>query len=306
MATAATGREGVAKGAGRERKRFQPIVLWLVPILGLLFTFGVLPIFASLYLSLFHYEMLQPLRWAGLGNYVYAFTKDPVFRTALVNTFYWAFVSVPVGMALALLIAQFIHSRAHLKSFFRTAYFLPVITPVIATTVVWRFLLQPSQFGFFNAILASFGIKAQPWLTSARLVIPSLMVVGIWGGLGYNVVLSLAGLVGIPVEFYEAARIDGASSWRMFWHITWPLLAPTVLFITVTGSIGALQVFGIPYIMTRGGPENASRMVVMVIQETGFGQFRMGYASALAYILFSIVLVLTVVELRYLRTRWSY
>jgi multiple sugar transport system permease protein len=124
--------------------------------------------------------------------------------------------------------------------------------------------------------------------------------------MGYTVVLFLAGLVGIPGEFYEAARIDGAGSWQMFWKITWPLLSPTVLFVSVTGSIGALQVFSIPYVMTRGGPEDASRMVVMWIQQTGFAQFRMGYASSLAYILFAIVLVLTVVELRYLRTRWSY
>mgnify|MGYP000053029883 CR=1 FL=1 len=302
--------EAVRAAAGRRqarsRRRFRPIVLWLVPILGLLLVFSVLPIFASFYLSFHDYEMLQPIKFVGLDNYVYALTKDTVFRKTVINTFYYAFVSVPLGMAASLLVAQLIHSRSHFKDLFRTAYFLPVVTPVIAVTIVWRFILQPSQFGVLNAFLASLGIPAQPWLTSATRVIPSLIVVGIWSGMGYNVVLFLAGLVGIPHEFYEAARIDGANSWQMFWKITWPLLSPTVLFITVTGSIGALQVFSVPYIMTRGGPEDASRMVVMWIQETGFAQFRMGYASSLAYLFFVVILVLTLVELRYLRTRWSY
>lgn len=292
--------------AGKKRRRFHPIVLWLVPILGLLFVFSVLPIFGSFFLSFFQYEMLQPLKFVGLGNYIYAFTRDAVFLTTLGNTFYYALLSVGVGMALSLMVAQFIFTRSHLQSFFRSTFFLPVITPMVAIAIVWRFILQPSQFGFLNGLLGYAGIRAQPWLTSAVRVIPSLVIIGIWSGLGYNMVLFLAGLAGIPNTFYEAARLDGATSWGMFWKITWPLLSPTVLFTTVTASIGALQVFGIPYIMTQGGPENASRMVVMWIQETGFKQFRMGYASALAYIFFLIILVLTLIELRYLRTQWSY
>jgi multiple sugar transport system permease protein len=290
----------------RKRQRFHPIVLWLVPILGLLFVFGIFPIFGSFFLSFFDYEMLQPLKFVGLGNYSYAFTNDPVFRTTLVNTFYYALVSVIVGMAFSLMIAQFIHSRPRLKDFFRTAYFLPVVTPMVSIVIVWRFILQPSQFGLLNGILTYVGVPAQPWLTSARLVIPSLIIIGIWAGMGYNAVLFLAGLAGIPTTFYEAARIDGANNWQMFWKITWPLLSPTVLFTTVTGSIGALQVFSIPYILTTGGPEDASRMVVMWVQDVGFKQFRMGYASSLAYVFFVVILILTLVELRYLRTKWSY
>jgi multiple sugar transport system permease protein len=204
------------------------------------------------------------------------------------------------------MIAQFIHSRPRLKDFFRTAYFLPVVTPMVSIVIVWRFILQPSQFGLLNGILTYVGVPAQPWLTSARLVIPSLIIIGIWAGMGYNAVLFLAGLAGIPTTFYEAARIDGANNWQMFWKITWPLLSPTVLFTTVTGSIGALQVFSIPYILTTGGPEDASRMVVMWVQDVGFKQFRMGYASSLAYVFFVVILILTLVELRYLRTKWSY
>jgi multiple sugar transport system permease protein len=300
------GAKAIAVSTRRKRSQFRPIVLWLVPILGLLLVFGILPIFGSFFLSFFDYEMLQPLKFVGLDNYRYAFTDDPVFRTTLVNTFYFAFASVVVGMAFSLVIAQFIHSRPRLKDLFRTAYFLPVVTPMISVVIVWRFILQPSQFGLLNGMLGYLAVPAQPWLTSARLVIPSLILIGIWSGAGYNIVLFLAGLAGIPTTFYEAARIDGANSWQMFWKITWPLLSPTVLFTTVTASIGAMQVFSIPYIMTKGGPEDASRMVVMWVQETGFKQFRMGYASSLAYIFFLVILVLTLVELRYLRTKWSY
>ena len=308
MVGQAIGRDGtpVTTKFIRKRRRVEPFVLWLVPILGLLFVFGILPILGSLYLSLYQYEALRLVKFVGLGNYSYAFSRDPTFLITLRNTAYFAFVSVPLGMAVALFIAQLIYTRPRLKGLFRSTYFLPVVTPIIAVTIVWKFILQPSQFGLLNGILVALDLPPQRWLNSSSLVIPSLILVSIWHGMGYNIVLFLAGLGGIPGELYEAAKIDGANPWRMFASITWPMLSPTVLFVTVTGSIGAMQVFALPYVMTRGGPESASRMVVMWIQETGFGQFRMGYASALAYIFFAIVLVLTLVELRYLRTRWSY
>jgi multiple sugar transport system permease protein len=300
-----TGRAATGEGASG-RRQFRPFVLWLVPIIGMLLIFNVLPIFGSFFLSFFKYEMLQPLQFIGLQNYVYAFTRDPVFLRTVVNTLYYAVASVIVGMALSLAAAQFIFTRKRGQSLFRSAYFLPVITPMVSIAIVWRFILQPSKFGLLNGVLSNFGIRSQPWLTSERLVIPSLVMIGVWAGLGYTMVLFLAGLSGIPSTFYEAAEIDGANSWRKFWNITWPLLAPTVLFTAVTGTISALQIFGIPYIMTKGGPENASRMVVMWVQETGFAQFRMGYASALAYVFFVFILILTIIELRYLRTDWSY
>jgi len=305
--------EAITEGRSRTRlprrragSKFRPIVLWLVPIMGLLLVFSVLPIFASLFLSLFKYEMLQPLEFVGLGNYKYAITKDPVFHKTILNTLYYALISVPLGMAVSLLVAQLIHTKSLFKSFFRTVYFLPVVTPQIATAIVWKFIYQPAGFGFLNGILSYVGIPAQPWLTSAGLVKPALVVIGVWAGLGYNMVLFLAGLAGIPTPFYEAARIDGANSWQSFWKITWPLLSPTVLFTTVTGTISALQIFSLPFVMTKGGPENASRTIVLWIQQTGFQQFRMGYSSALAYIFFLFILILTLVELRYMKSEWSY
>jgi multiple sugar transport system permease protein len=291
---------------GKKRERFRPFVLWLVPVFLFLFVFSIMPIFASIFLSFFQFRIGQPLKFIGLSNFIYAFAKDTVFITTLLNTFYYALLSVPLGMAISLVVAQFIYTRKHMQSFFRTLYFMPYITPLIAVVMVWRYFLQPSQFGIINSFLAAVHIPAQPFLNSAFQVIPSLALISIWTGLGYNMVLFLSGLGSIPGVFYEAARIDGANSWGMFWKITWPLLSPTVLFMTVTGSIGAMQVFSVPYILTNGGPEDASRTVVMWIQQTGFSQFRMGYASALAMIFFLLILVLTLAQLRWLRTRWSY
>ncbi len=299
-------KEKVVLARQKERVRFRPFVLWLVPIFALIVIFSILPILASVFLSFFDYRLNQPLHFNGINNFIYAFTQDQIFLTSIANTFYYALLSVPLGMAISLVVAQFIYNRRHLQSFFRTMYFMPYITPLIAITMVWRYFLQPSQFGIINSFLAMVHIPAQPFLNSSAQVIPSLALISIWVGLGYNMVLFLAGLGGIPSVFYEAARIDGANAWQMFWQITWPLLSPTVLFMTVTGSIGALQVFSVPYILTGGGPEDASRTVVMWIQQTGFQQFRMGYASALAMIFFIIILIFTLLQLRFLRTRWSY
>jgi len=289
-----------------KKKSINPFVLWLVPIIGLMLVFTVIPIFASFFLSFTDYELNQPLHFVGIQNFIYAFSQDQVFLSTIANTIYYAFVSVPVSMAISLVVAQFIFNRKHMQSFFRTMYFLPYITPMIAVVVVWKFLLQPSQFGIINSFLAALKIPAQPFLNSSLQVIPSIILITTWATVGYNMVLFLAGLGGIPSSFYEAAKIDGANSWQLFWKITWPLLSPTVLFTTVTGSIGAMQIFSIPYILTQGGPEDASRMVVMWIYQTGFNQFRMGYASSLAMVFFIIVMILTVIQLRFLRTRWSY
>jgi multiple sugar transport system permease protein len=300
-------REGeTAVKTRKKRQRFNPFVLWLVPIIGLILIFSIIPILASFFLAFTDYRLNQAIRFVGFDNFVYAFVRDEVFKRTIVNTIYYAFISVPFAMAISLVVAQFIFNRNHFQSFFRTAYFLPYITPLIAVVVVWKFLLQPSQFGIINSFLAAVHIPAQPFLNSSVQVIPSIILITTWTVVGYNMVLFLAGLGGIPFSFYEAAKIDGANSWGLFWKITWPLLSPTVLFTTVTGTIAALQIFSIPYILTQGGPEDASRTLVMWIYQTGFNQFRMGYASALAMVFFAIVMVLTLLQLRFLRTRWSY
>jgi ABC-type sugar transport systems, permease components len=246
MTTAMLSKKGEpeAKALVKE-KRFNPFVLWLVPIIGLMLIFTVIPIFASFFLSFTDYRLNQPIKFIGIQNFIYAFSQDEVFLRTIVNTIYYAFVSVPVSMAISLVVAQFIFNRKHMQSFFRTMYFLPYITPMIAVVVVWRFLLQPSQFGILNSFLAALKIRAQPFLISSLQVIPSIILITTWASVGYNMVLFLAGLGGIPFSFYEAAKIDGANSWQLFWKITWPMLSPTVLFTTVTGSIGAMQIFSI-------------------------------------------------------------
>jgi ABC-type sugar transport system permease subunit len=304
--TAPAPAKSLQAGPRPRRTRYNPFVLWLLPIFALILVFMIFPIFASLFFSFFEFRIGSELKFIGAGNFIYAFTRDPVFNSTLKNTFYYALLSVPLGMALSLLVAQFIYTRGHLQSYFRTMFFMPYITPLIAVVMVWRYFLQPSQFGIINSFLVQLHIRAQPFLTNSVQVIPSLTLIAVWTTLGYNMVLFLAGLGSIPGVFYEAARIDGANPWQMFWSITWPLLSPTVLFMTVTGSIGALQIFSVPYILTQGGPVDSSRTVVMWIQQTGFSQFRMGYASALAMIFFAVVIVLTLLQLRYLRTRWSY
>jgi ABC-type sugar transport system permease subunit len=306
MEATALGQEGVIITPTARKKKFNPFVLWLVPILGLILVFSILPIFASFFLSFTDYRLNQPIHFVGLKNFIYAFTTDTVFPRTILNTIYYAFVSVPISMAISLVIAQWIFNRKYMQPFFRTMYFMPYITPMIAIVIVWKFLLQPSQYGIINSFLAPLRIPAQPFLTSATLVIPSLILIATWTTVGYNMVLFLAGLGGIPTSFYEAAKIDGANSWQLFTKITWPLLSPTVLFTTVTGSINAMQIFNVPYILTQGGPEDSSRMIVMWIQQTGFNQFRMGYASSLAMVFFLITLILTFLQLRFLRTRWSY
>jgi multiple sugar transport system permease protein len=308
MTTATLSKKGEpeTKALAKKKKSFNPFVLWLVPIFGLIVVFSIIPIFASFFLSFTDYRLNQAISFVGIQNFIYAFSQDQVFLTTIANTIYYGFVSVPVSMAISLVVAQFIFNRKHMQSFFRTMYFLPYITPMIAVVVVWKFLLQPSQFGILNSFLAAVKIPAQPFLMSSLQVIPSLILITTWATLGYNMVLFLAGLGGIPFSFYEAAKIDGANSWQLFWKITWPMLSPTVLFTTVTGSIGALQIFSIPYILTQGGPEDASRTVVMWIYQTGFNQFRMGYASSLAVVFFILIMILTILQLRFLRTRWSY
>jgi multiple sugar transport system permease protein len=298
---------GSAVKKPRKRPRYNPFVLWLVPILGHVFLFSIFPIFASFFMAFTDVRLNQSnFQFVGLGNIIEALTRDHVFIRSLQNTLYYSFVSVPLGMAISLLLAQLIFNRKYYQSAFRTVYFLPVVTPFIATVIIWRFFLQPSQFGILNSLLGQLGIHAQPWLRSTTQVIPSIILISIWGGLGYNLVLFLAGLGGIPVELYEAAKIDGANSWQLFWRITWPLLAPVVLFTTVTGSIGAMQIYGVPQILTGGGPEDASRVILMHITQQGFQYFRMGYASSLAMITFIIIMLLAMIQLRFLRNRYNY
>ncbi len=292
-----------SKKTSRSKKK--PLIVYaLIPILGCLFFFGIFPIFFSFYLSFHKWSLLRIPEFVGLHNYTKAF-HDPVFWVSLKNTFYFTGLSISIGIVIALLLALLIQHSPRFKSLFRTGYFLPVVTSMVAISVVWKFLYQP-DFGLFNSILSALGLPPQKWLTSPTLAMPSIVVMSVWQGLGYNMILFMAGLLDIPEVFYEVADIDGANAWNKFKNITVPLLKPTFLFIVVISSIGSFQVFTQPYLMTHGGPEDSTRVIVQYIQHKAFDTLLMGYGSAMAFILFAIIISITMIELKFLRTRWKY
>jgi len=276
--------------------------LFLLPSLFLLSVFVFYPIIYALYGSLFEWSVISPERaFVGIGNFRRVF-DDIFYWQYLRQTLYYAVGGVVFGTISALLLALFVNSLGKLSIPMRTMYFLPVVTPVVAIAIVWQWIFQP-QFGLLNYILSFFGIPPQDWIMSSSQVIPSLIIMGIWHGVGYSMVIFLAGLQSIPQEYYEAAMIDGASSFKRFQYITLPLLAPTFTFLLVTGTIGGLQVFSEPYILTGGGPGGASRVTGMYIYDNAFRYARMGLGCAQAFVLFGVVLVFSLLELYLLRRR---
>ncbi len=299
-----------------ERLKGRRLMIFLAVIPAFVF-FGLwfaFPVIYSLVMSFYEWNPLaEQTKFIGFANYLNAFTRDPVFWIALRNTLYYMIVTVPVGIILSLLVALLINSLPRLVGFFRVIYFIPVITSMVAVSIVWKWLYQ-SRFGLFNELLRMVLIDnlhlpinpSVPWLTSTTLAMPSVMAMSIWKGLGFTMVLFLAGLTSIPTIYYEAAKVDGAGRWQVFRHITLPLLQPTMVFVVLTGVIGALQEFTPMYVMTSGGPVNSTKTIVFQLYDQAFKNFRFGYASALAFILFVIILVLTLLQWRAMRVRWEY
>lgn len=279
---------------------FWALVLLLPSLVGLALVLG--SVIGGLAVSLMQWDIMTPPRWVGLGNYVKLFSADPLFVKSLVNTLYYTVGVVPLGTVLSLLAAVAMNQGLRAQSLFRTVFFLPSVCSGIAIALLWGWLLS-THFGLVNYMLGLIGIPPVPWLGDRRWAMPAVIIMSIWRGLGYNMVLFLAGLQGIPNEYHEAARIDGAGRWQSFWHITIPLLSPTTFFVLVLSIIGSFQVFEATYVMTSGGPSYATYTIVLLIFNHGFQWFRMGYASALAYILFAIILVFTVLQFR-LERRW--
>lgn len=265
-------------------------------VIGLLvFTLG--PVLASLYLSGTKWDLFSTPRWVGLDNFRKLF-KDEHFLIGLGNTLYYAIGTVPTSTVLALFLAMLLNQKLITgRNVFRTIFFLPNITPTVAMGVVWAWLYAP-QYGLFDVIFKAVGLPTVPWLTSTRWAMPSVMIMSVWQSVGYNMVIFLAGLQSIPEEYHEAAQIDGAGWWRRFRHITIPLLSPSTFLVVIMSLIGSLQVFSAVYIMTRGGPGTSTLTMVYYLYRNAFEYFRMGYASAMAYVLFIILLILTVVQFR--------
>ncbi len=275
--------------------------LFALPYLTLFCGFVVLPLLFGLSLSLFRWEILsaRPAQFVGSANYQEAL-HDPYFWKALFATFRFVMLAVPPTICLALAIANGIHAIPRKRqAFYRAAYFLPTVITISVAGILWRWFYN-SEFGLFNAYLGQVNIKV-PWITDYRWAMPSIVLMTLWWTVGGPMVALLAGLQNIPVAYYEAAALDGAVGWRVFRHITLPLLRPVLLFVMVLNITGAFQVFGQVYMITRGGPEMSTRTLVQYIYETAFNNYRMGYASALSWLLFLVIALFSVIQFRMMR-----
>ena len=265
---------------------------WLIGFL----LFSFFPILSIFYLGFTKYTVLQPPEWIGLDNYIQMFTADRLYFTSLFNTAYYIALRVPswiiFGLALAILLNRDIRG----VTIFRTAFYLPTIIPLVASSVIWLWLLNP-QVGLLNNSLRQFGIVAPNWLRDPDWAKPAVVALGVWQ-VGQTMMIFLAGLQEIPQQLYEAAEIDGANKIQQFFAVTLPMMTPTIYFNTVTGVIGAFQVFGPAFIMTGGGPVNSTLFYVLYLYRRGFQFLEMGYASAMAVVLFLLILLLTVVIVR--------
>ncbi|GAA1687934.1 sugar ABC transporter permease [Glycomyces endophyticus] len=268
---------------------------WLIGFLG--FLLG--PMIASVYISFTEWDSFTPPEWVGLDNYAKALTEDPVFWKALGNTFYYALVSVPLGLVIGVWLANLLNKRVRGRKLFRTFIYLPTLVPLVATAMVFKMVLAPS--GPLNDLLGWFGVDGPNWLLDPTWVKPALIVLSAWGAGGATVLL-LSAMNGIPRELYEAAEIDGAGSWRQFWSVTFPQITPVIFFNLIMGLIGSFQIFSQVYILTAGGPDNASQMMVPLLFREAFSFYHFGYASAVAWLLFLVILAFTLIAFRWSRS----
>jgi multiple sugar transport system permease protein len=285
-----------------ERQEARAGRLFLLPALGLIAVFFVLPMLGGLALSFTDFDIYavgnpKLIRFVGFHNYAAALHSHDFWR-ALKNTLYFVVVGGPLSVIVSLVAASLLNARAvHLRSFFRTVYFAPVVTTLVAVAVVWRYLYHP-HYGFVNQLLGVFGVSPIDWLGNPTWSMPAIVLLSVWKNFGYNMLIFLAGLQTIPDELYEAAAIDGAGAWSRFRHVTVPGLAPTFLFVGVTTMINQFQLFAEPYVMTQGGPLGATRSVVLLMYEEGFRWWRMGMGAAIAFLLLIITLVGALVQIR--------
>jgi multiple sugar transport system permease protein len=275
---------------------------FIAPALALIAVFFFVPVVGSLLLSVTDYDIYaiadaSNARFVGLANYA-ELLRNPIFWTAVRNTFYFAVVGGPLTVVASLVAALLINARlVRYKSFFRTIFFVPFVTTLVAVAIVWRYLYHP-QYGLFNYALGWFGVGPIDWLGDPRWSMPAIIMLAMWKNFGYSMLIFIAGLQAIPRELYEAADLDGAGTFAQFRHVTLPMLAPTFLFVGVITMIGYFQLFAEPYIMTAGGPLRSTTSLVLFMYEEGFRWWRMGTAAAVAFILFAIILAWTLVQFR--------
>jgi multiple sugar transport system permease protein len=276
--------------------------LFLAPAMVILGVFFLLPVIAALFLSFTDYDLyaladIHNLRFIALNNYIELLHRT-LFWSALGHTLYFVAAGVPLSMLVSLGAALLLNSPlARCKPFFRTALFAPVVTTVVAVAVVWRYLFN-TKYGLINYALGWVGIHPIDWLGDPHWAMPAIILFAVWKNFGYNMIIFLAGLQAIPVELYEAARIDGASFWQQFRHITLPMLGPTLLMVGILTVSGYFQLFAEPYVMTEGGPLESTTSVLYMMYDEGFKWWNMGSASAIAFLLFIIMFAVTVLMLR--------
>ena len=265
--------------------------------------FTVYPVLASLYYSFHRYDLISDLKFVGFGNYTEIFTRDTDFGTVTYNTLYYVILSAPLGIISAFLLASLLNTRIRGRSFFRAIFYVPAIVPAFVTAMVWRFLLNV-QYGAINASLRGLGLSTIPFLSNPQLAKPSLILIHMWAQ-GSAMLIFLASLQDIPRSLYEAAIVDGANAWHKFWNITIPMCTPVILFNLIMGFIGGFQSFTLPWLLTGGGPNQATDFYSLYLYRNAFRYLRMGKASALAWVLFIIIIVFTVTLFR-TSARWVY
>lgn len=281
--------------------------VFAAPALAVIAVFFGLPVLAAFALSLTDFDIyaladVRNLRFVGLDNYL-RLLRDPLFWTALGNTAYFVAVGVPLSIAVSLGAALLLHSRlAVLRPFFRTALFAPVVTTVVAVAVIWRYLFH-TRYGLANWALSWFGIDPVDWLGDPRWAMPTIILFAVWKNFGYNMIIFVAGLQSIPEDLYEAARIDGASPWRQFRHVTLPMLGPVLLMVAILTTAGYFQLFAEPYVMTQGGPLQSTVSVLYLMYEEGFKWWNLGNASAVAFLLFALMMAVTSALLAWARRK---
>jgi multiple sugar transport system permease protein len=313
-------------------KKFKAALIgfaYLAPALIILLSFRIIPILLSVRISLYDWGMAGATKFVGFANYLQVLS-DPIFWSSLLNTFWYALFTVPAMLFLSLIIAVLLNQKIKGLGFYRTLYYLPVVTSIVAVSIVWKWLFNPER-GLLNYLLSLINVSSIQWLEDPRglftlifepmgihlpselagpsIALCSLIVMSIWKGLGYNIVIFLAGLQNIPNQYYEAAKIDGAGSFRLFRNVTWPLLTPTTFYILIMSTIVAFEAFAQVWIMTGpppGGPLGTTKVVMYYFYEQSFELWRMGYGAAIAFIAFLIILGLTIFQRQVLEKRVHY
>lgn len=280
------------------------VLLFLLPSLSGLAVFSLTPIVASLGLTLFDWDLLTPPRFIGLDNFSELFTSDD-FWAALGHTLYFIIGYIPLVLVLALGLALILNQKLRGLMLYRAAFYLPVVSAWVAVALLWKWIFNP-KFGLVNYLLGLLGIVGPGWLFDPNWAMPAIILTSVWKDIGFVMVMFLAGLQGIPADYYEAAAIDGADRWQSFWSITRPLLAPTTFFALIISLINSFQVFDQVWIMSGGGPAGATTVLVEQIVKNAFSYSRMGYASALSWVLFLLVFAATAVQMRLQQTWVAY